>query len=474
MSFQSALYVLFLIVAWVVCALSRSAGVRTIVLLVASYLFYATWGVAPVFVLAASSLFNFAWGRLLRARPTRVVLAAGIAVNLALLASVRCADALSQSLGIGGSAAGLRLVTALGLSFYTFQAMSYLIDVYRGLDPSPTLLEFLLYLSFWPTLLSGPICRAHEMIPQYRSVPRLSWEDLGAGVSRIIGGLFMKMVLADTLARGLTTGEGVSFGFDRSSGGWSTLDVLFLAVGFGFQLFFDFAGYSSVAIGSARLFGIRVRENFDDPYLSTSPTVFWTRWHMSLSSWIRDYLFFPLSTLHPGLLWRNVSLVISMTAFGLWHGLSSTFLLWGLFHGFLLVAHRRIQSLRRRRPSLIPPPYVDGFVSWIFTFVPITLGWILFRAGSLQQAGAMLKALLAPTLHGALSMSMRPNFYIVVSVVVVGYFIYSAGVAGVRRLREDDLARRILWGLSPIYYAAAIFLIVAWSKQASTFVYFQF
>ena len=159
----------------------------------------------------------------------------------------------------------------------------------------PSLLEFCLYMAFWPTVLSGPICRLPSMLPQFRQLSPFSWDDLSAGSLRFIQGVIMKFVLAQILVSGWLPGEGIAAGFDQMKGGWGGVDVWLLGIGFGFLLFFDFAGYSHMVIGAARIFGIRLPENFDRPFLSTTPSIFWTRWHMSLSFWIRDYVFNPLA-----------------------------------------------------------------------------------------------------------------------------------------------------------------------------------
>lgn len=470
MSFQSISYILFLALTWGVAMLLPRPRWRQIALLVASYLFYATWSSTFALLLFASSVFNYVWGRVLRRRGSASALWTGLLANIGLLASFKYANTLLALLGMTDR---FGVLMPVGLSFYTFQAMSYLLDVYRGLDYRPSIVEFFLYMAFWPTILAGPICRVPEMIPQFRRVERPGWEDVSAGARRILSGLFMKLVVADTLVHGITPGEGIGMGFDQLAGGWGGLDVWFLAVGFGFQLFFDFAGYSNIAIGSARLFGIRLRENFDDPYLSRTPSEFWTRWHMSLSSWIRDYLFFPLATLRRDLGWRNLALVISMTVFGMWHGVGPTFVLWGVYHGLLLVAHRQVQQLRRIRFSgVVLPGWLGASLSWGLTFTLMSLGWILFRANSLAQAGIMFRALLSPGTYTTLS--LRPNFYILVVLTVVGYFSYVALRELLRRLQAHPIMARLVWLVSPVYYATAILAVIIWSKQASIFVYFQF
>ncbi len=236
-------------------------------------------------------------------------------------------------------------------------------------------------------------------------------------------------------------------------------------------MFFDFAGYSHIAIGSARLFGVRLAENFDRPYLSTTPSIFWTRWHMSLSFWIRDYVFLPMAILRRETWWRNVALVFSMVVFGIWHGATACFILWGLYHGILLVAHRQIQAARKRWKVKIAP-HVDSLVSWMFTFPAVCLGWIFFRAHSVRQVALMLGAVLSP--HTYVHPALRPNFYIETSLVILSYFVYVGIEYASSQIPEESLLQRLMWLASPLYYAAALILIVIWSRQESLFVYFQF
>ena len=281
----------------------------------------------------------------------------------------------------------------------------------------------------------------------------------------------MKVVLAQLLATGFNAGEGVAAGFDQIARGWGGLDVWLLAIGFGFQLFFDFAGYSHIVIGTARLFGILLEENFNRPYFSATPSLFWTRWHMSLSFWIRDYVFLPLATARREKWWRSFALVFAMALFGLWHEATLLFLIWGTYQGFLLVGHRKGQQLKRNFNFTLP--FQSGrFMSWALTFALVSLGWILFRAHDLGQAWLMLKAVASPASY--FQLALRPNFYIVTSLIVCGYFAYAGLASMLSRLGDNLWARRAFRLLSPVYYATAIFFIIVWSKQESVFVYFQF
>lgn len=473
MRVQSLSYLLFLLIVWLLVWPVRAAAKRQLILLLASYVFYASWGLGFLAALVFSSLMNYLMGEALRRRPTAGVLWIGVILNVAFLATFKYLPSLAAN---GPAAAGptdllSRIIMPVGISFWSFQALSYLFDVYRGETLDPSLVEFCLYLAFWPTVLAGPVCRLPTVLPQVRRAPFASWDDVAIGVRRIVIGLFMKMVLAQTLQSGLNPGEGVAAGFDQVAAAWGAIDVWLLAIGYGFQLFFDFAGYSHIAIGSARLFGIHLEENFDRPYLSVTPSAFWTRWHMSLSSWIRDYVFVPLATARRDVWWRQVALAFSMAVFGLWHGARSTFILWGLYHGVLLVGHRQIQRLRLRFTIRLPR-LLDDLVSWSVTLALVSLGWLFFRAHDLPQALTMLGTVLSPGSYGTLA--LRPNCYFVTSLVIGGYFLFTGTEALIVRWASSPQRRRIMWLLAPAYYAAAILLTIVWSKQESVFIYFQF
>jgi alginate O-acetyltransferase complex protein AlgI len=465
-------YLLFVLVVWVAALWLRTPKKRLVLFLLASYLFYASWGWDFLAILVVSSLMNWGLGKWLRRNPTPARLWLGITLNLLLLIIFKYLPPL-----VAGPFANLatndflhHIVMPVGISFWTFQALSYLFDVYREEEIDPTLLEFCLYLAFWPTVLAGPVCRLPNMLPQFRAAAKFKWTEIETGTKRILVGLFMKVVLAQILANGLNPGEGVAAGFDQMTQGWGGFDVWFLGVGYGFQLFFDFAGYSNIVIGTALLFGIQLEENFARPYFSTTPSVFWTRWHMSLSFWIRDYIFLPLAALKRATWWRLASLVIAMMLFGLWHGASALFVIWGAYHGALLVTHRKLQEFQRRFQLRLPEFTTIG--GWVLTFALISLGWILFRSSNLHQAGEMLAAVFSPSSYRRFS--LRPNFYLVTAVVIAGYFLYELLRMAFSRLSESLWSQRVAWLLSPAQHAALLFLIIVWSKQEAVFVYFQF
>ena len=463
--FQGACYILLFLVCLFVLAEVRSRGMRQPVLLVASLALYLTW--APWFaaVLFTSIVVNFGIGNWLRRNPHWPPLSAGITFNLGLLGVFKyLPEAAPHFSPIGGLA---NLALPLGISFWTFQAMSYLFDLYREEELDPTFLEFALYMVFFPVTISGPVCRMPEMLPQFRSEEQTPWGDILRGLRRIATGVLM-MQLARLLGQGILAGDGVVRGFDRAPH-WSGPDVWCLAFGYGLQLFFDFAGYTHIAVGAAQALGITVPENFERPFTSTNPSVFWTRWHMSLSFWIRDYVFFPLATARREVWWRNLALVISMAAFGLWHRASLLFLIWGCYHGVLLVGHRLWQQVVRRL-NWEPPGRLGGVLGWLVTAIFISLGWVFFRANSLLQARQMLSAIASPTSYASHLLSL--SLYYLVACLAAGYAVTLVVGEALDRSPQSAtvaLLARWRWVWIPSLYALALLFafMVTHGQEAS-------
>jgi alginate O-acetyltransferase complex protein AlgI len=383
---------------WAAAWRLNNVTARQALLLGASYVFYATAGFGFLAILIGSSLVNFAIGSILRTRLRPAYLWMGIAFNILLLGTFKYLPPLLALGGEGSWEAGLsrHILMPLGISFWTFQALSYLVDVYLEDAPQPTLLEFCLYMAFWPTVVSGPICRQPAMLPQLRKQPKFYADDVSAGVRYMVQGGLMKMYLAQLLTSGWSANAGIAAGYDQIQHGWGAVDVWLLGIGYGFLLFFDFAGYSLMALGVARLFGIRVALKFDRPFLAATPTSFWNRWHMSLSFWIRDYVFTPLSFARRDRWWPYVALMVSMTLFGLWHAAKWTFIVFGVYHGTLLVLHRLGQRATSRRNLRLPSP-IGSVLSWSATFLLVGLGYVLFRANHHHQEIPMFEKLLSPS-----------------------------------------------------------------------------
>ena len=424
---------------WVVAMRTRSVTARQVLYLVASWLFYLSWGSWLIVVLLFSSVMNYALGEWLKKRISAERLWTGIIFNLALLSVFKYLPLLGMTAPTGSPLLLFkRILFPAGVSYWTFQALSYLFELYREEDLNPTLLEFCLYMSFWPTVLQGPICRMSSMLPQFRQDWSVNAEDLRIGVRRISIGILMSC-LATVMAGGLYAGAGVEAAFSNTTARLGGIDVWCMIIAYGFQLYFNFCGFCHIVIGAARLFGIRVQENFDRPYLSTTISVFWTRWHMSLSFWIRDFLFLPLATMRREVWWRNLSLVIAMFIFGLWHQGSFLLMMWGVWHGILLVLHRQWQEFRKRM-GFEWTGTVARAISWCLTFSAVCIGYIFFRAESVHQALTMLKAIVS--LRTYRHLSLDHSFYAMTFVAAAGYFAVIGGTVLLDRLAEAARKRQ--------------------------------
>lgn len=468
MNSQALLYVVVVTILWLVIRCFRTVRSRQALLLFTSYLLYASWNLGFLGLLVSSSIGNYFFGRWLRGRATAGRLWLGVLANLALLSTFKYLPELFPLLSRTRAAPVLlHFVLPIGISFWTFQALSYLLDIYRGEELEPSLMEFLLYMVFWPTVLSGPICRLPSLLPQFRNTKNCTLRDVGFGMDRICIGLFM-VALGGMLGNGLGADQGLDYAFHITARTLSGSDVWCLAFGYGFELFFNFAGYSHIVIGAARLFGFELAENFDRPYLSTTPSEFWTRWHMSLSFWIRDYLFLPLVMLNRSKLWRNVTLVVSMVIFGLWHRGTTLLALWGGYHGVLLVLHRQWQELKRRQQWNFRGQ-LPSLISWFVSITSISLGWILFRSESMAGVLTMYHSL--TKLSAYTSVKLPHSLYLLILVLAIGYLttmrigrLIGRRFQGVRIPLELRLA----------LYSIAIYFGVLHSAHTQAFAYFQF
>ncbi|MFL6445893.1 MAG: MBOAT family O-acyltransferase [Candidatus Sulfotelmatobacter sp.] len=456
--FQNAAYLLVFLVCVAVLVKVESPTVRQAVLLVASYGLYLTWARWFAAVLIFSVVMNYLLGEWLRRKPSAGRLWVGIFSNLLLLFAFKYVSELAGQSSIPSLQSFAHLALPLGISFWTFQALSYLFDVYREEELDPSFAEFALYMAFFPVTIAGPVCRMPEMLPQFRSERTTPSSEILEGLRRIAVGAFM-MQVAKLLSQGILAGDSIVTGFDRTTR-WSAPDVWCLAFGYGLQLFFDFAGYSHIAIGAARALGIGVPENFDRPFASTTPSIFWTRWHMSLSYWIRDYVFLPLATMRREIWWRHLTLILAMTLFGLWHKASLLFLLWGCYHGVLLVLQRQAQQAKRRL-NWEPPAGPWDLVSWIVTMTLISIGWIFFRANSLEQTGQMLSALVSPGSYAEHFLSS--SLYVLVGIVVAGYaavLLISSKLQPHGEVTSQKFLVRGRWFWIPPLYALAMILLL--------------
>jgi alginate O-acetyltransferase complex protein AlgI len=365
-------------------------------LVAASYFFYAAWRWDFTFILAASSVVNFCLalvlGRLADGRGRLAVLWLGVAFNLGVLCAFKyynffaaSAMNLAASLGFDVAIPFFEVGLPIAISFLTFHALSYIIDVYhRKLAPTRSLVDILFYISFFPHLIAGPIVRAKAFLEQ--TVQRSNPKDirLGFAVFLIVGGLFKKVLIANYLATDFVDGV------FRSPTEYSRLDLLIGMYAYALEIYCDFSAYTDIAIGVANLLGYQFPQNFNQPYRALSVQDFWRRWHMTLSFWLRDYLYIPLGGNRLGK-WRTyLNILITMGLGGLWHGANYTYVIWGFLHGFALVVERMLgitgEGGHRRVPTVI---------SWFITFHFVCLTWVFFRAPSLDGAWAYLTTLVS-------------------------------------------------------------------------------
>lgn len=375
-------------------------------LLVASYFFYGCWDWRFLFLILFTTAFDFFAAKKIEdtqdIQSRKRWVTASVCVELGVLGFFKYfgffleeMNRVLNFLGLEHWEPGLRIILPVGISFYTFQALSYTIDVYRGrTQPCKHFLDFALYISFFPQLVAGPIERSHHLLPQVENPrPRMTEERFRVGLFLVLTGLFLKVVLADNMA---WLANEV---FLREPTELNGAEVLVGIYAFSFQIYGDFAGYSAIAIGTAKWLGFDLMENFRRPYFAANPREFWQRWHISLSSWLRDYLYIPLGGNRKGRVRTGFNLLTTMLLGGLWHGAAWTFLIWGGIHGTWLAIHRRFVEDRgpgketSNRVQAVPLIRVFAILG---TFHLVCLTWLFFRAESFEQAIELLVRLFGP------------------------------------------------------------------------------
>jgi D-alanyl-lipoteichoic acid acyltransferase DltB (MBOAT superfamily) len=439
-------------------------------ILAASYVFYGWWDARFIVLLVGSTLVNQAAAVAIHrtdAEPRRrLILGATVVANLAVLGYFKYYGFLLTSVSDGLDRVGLsvdppllQVILPVGISFFTFQALSYVIDTYRGdTEPAP-LLDFAVYLSFFPHLVAGPIVRARELLPQLTETPDPRRLDAALALRLIFAGLFKKVVVSSFVASAIV--EPVF----ANPGAHENLEILFAIYAYAVQIYADFSGYTDIAIGCALLLGLRFPQNFDAPYTATSIQSFWRRWHMTLSSWLRDYLYIPLGGSAGGERRTERNLFLTMVIGGLWHGAAWTFVVWGAIHGAALVAERR-WARRRAASGAVDQPWAP-VVRWLVTFHIVCLAWVFFRAETFSQAASMLTGLVTRWGAGTL---VKPMLVFVVVAMIAAQFVPSrvVEVGQVAFSRAAPIAQGVLLALG--------FLVIdaLGPTGVAPFIYFQF
>jgi D-alanyl-lipoteichoic acid acyltransferase DltB (MBOAT superfamily) len=469
MLFHTSAFAAFFILAFATCWATRSRPALHLWTLVAfSFWFYAVWDWRFALLMAASCVGNHLAGlAVARAEgATRLrILTLAVAGNLGVLGVfkyydffIEQANALAQSLGIEGGLPYAGLILPVGISFYTFQGISYVVDVHRrDVEPSRRLVETVLYITLFPQLVAGPILRAADILPQIRArwVPTSGPERLALGFAAvmILSGLFKKLVLANHIATGI-----VDEAFFAPAD-YGAADLWLAAYGYTVQIWCDFSGYSDMAIGLGALLGFRFMANFDQPFRATSMREFWRRWHISLSTWLRDYLYKPSGGSRGPAWLTGRNLFLTMLLGGLWHGAAWTFVLWGAIHGAALVIERAVGPVVRGRAGAV--------LGWLVTFHIVVFTFVLFRSESLPLFGEFLRGLVRFEQPVALATPF------LVCLVVGALALHFAPPGGPSRAAA--VADRLPWPLLGLVAGGILALIGFLAPDAITpFIYFQF
>ena len=483
MLFNSVSYLVFLVVT-VAAYWLLPPRQRIWLALAASLLFYALWRFEFVLLISFSAFVDYFFSLKIydETHPKRrkVWLLCSLSINLGLLAYFKYTYFLLDNVSALGAMLGRdwvvhagKIILPLGISFYTFLSISYTLDVYRRLFvPVRNFWTYLAYVMFWPHMIAGPILRAHELLPQLMGHNKFNTNRFADGLRKILFGLFLKVALADQIA------PFVDEAFLAAPSQLSALDVWTMSFAFGLQIYFDFCGYSMIAIGSARLVGVEFPENFNWPYLATSPRDFWQRWHITLSSWIRDYLYLPLcgvpfqdrsrgglevNLVRPSSARSSLALLLTWFLMGLWHGAAWRFAFWGVWHACFIWLYRVISPYLKGLPVR-----VRTLGGWAVTLAISMLAWIPFRAATLHDSLALMGRVL--DVHAYRTLGFRENFYLVVAVIFGGmlavHFIVKHGV----KLRSVLLRNTVETGALTF----VIFVLFIFLRPIGQFIYFQF
>lgn len=461
MGFLSTAFFAFLVVSLTLYHfVARRRRLANAVLTTASFVFYGWWDWRFLLLLVFTTLCDYTAARVIHASSKQAVRNAALAVcltlNLGTLAAFKyfgffvdnMAALLSHVFGVQVSTVTLAIGLPIGLSFYTFQAISYVVDVYRReLEPEKDVITYLAYATFFPQLAAGPIERGSHMLPQYRAYRGFSFADATTAVRWLVYGYFLKVFVADAVAPFADT----AFEPGHPWGWWVVIGTL----AFGMQIYADFCGYSYIARGLALLFGIDLMRNFERPYWALSIQDFWRRWHISLSRWLRDYLYKPLGGNRRGPMRTYANLMTTMLLGGLWHGASWTFVLWGAWHGALLALHRLWTSHVGLR---VPPA-----LSWALTFAAVMFGWFLFRVQNMSNAHELISHAHHFTWLPGHTEAVRMMAVLALPVVAVEWVE--------ERAPTLRIARPVMWILLGI---ACALTYAAGLQLRPNFIYFQF
>jgi alginate O-acetyltransferase complex protein AlgI len=455
---------------------------RWLLLLAGSYYFYMCWKPAYIILIIISTLIDYfcglAMGRTSNPGRRKLFLLVSLFTNFGLLFTFKYLNFFAYSfehiLGLGERAKPfLNVLLPVGISFYTFQTLSYTIDVFRGIRPPEKRLGiFALYVSFFPQLVAGPIERSTRLLPQFDNVIKFDYERVVDGIRLMLWGFFKKVVIADTLAKFVDPVYNAPSDYAGPS-------YFIATVFFAYQIYCDFSGYTDIARGSAQVLGIDLMENFNRPYYSKSIREFWRRWHISLSTWFRDYLYIPIGGSRVTLPRHCFNLLLVFLLCGLWHGANWTFIIWGLLHGTYLVIGLLTRNARAQFTDRIKAPLLKKFIQVGITFGLVCFGWIFFRANSLTDALYIIthlfsgwRLLTTQSAPQLVFIAGKPSLFILCILLLI--VLESVHLLERRVDWRTVLKLKPIWFRWAVYYSLVISIMLLGSLNAEPFIYFQF
>lgn len=476
MLFNSVKFAVFFTIVYSLYLILKRKG-QNRMLLVASYVFYGVWDWRFLSLILISTVVDYICGIKIHESDDinrrKLFLSLSIVINLSILGFFKYFDFFASNLqvllvhfGILIHPPFLHMILPVGISFYTFQTMSYTIDIYRReMGPTKGFLDFALFVAFFPQLVAGPIERAKRLLPQILSRREVSAEMVYEGCYLILWGFFQKVFVADNLAR-------IVDPVFASLPPYNGAEVLIALYAFAFQIFCDFAGYSNIARGLGKCMGFEIMINFYLPYFATNPKEFWRRWHISLSSWMRDYLYIPLGGNKKNAVITYRNLAITMLLGGLWHGAAWTFVLWGAYQGLLLIIHRLFQGMLVKipNPQNIVLAKMWYFIRMVFFFHLVCLGWLLFRAQSMTQVLQMARSII-------LDFHILNGYILTQSLTGVLWFIWFLIIIQFFQFIKKDLLVVFDWPWfvrGSVYFMILFLLLTFGMGHSMQFIYFRF
>lgn len=471
MLFNSFEFALFLAIVFLLYwfVFNKTIRIQNIFLLIVGYVFYGWWDWRFLFLIAFSTLFDFFIGIQLNKnsdeKKRKLLFAASCIVNIGLLSFFKYFNffvgnfiAAFDSIGYHIPPVSLKIILPVGISFYTFQSLSYTTDIFRKkMEPTTDLISFAAFISFFPQLVAGPIERAFNLLPQFSKQRAFNQQLAVMGMRQILWGLFKKIVIADTLA---TYADQIFASYNTLPGSSLLLGAVYFAV----QIYCDFSGYSSIAIGTAKLFGFTLMQNFNYPYFSTNVSEFWRKWHISLTSWFRDYVYIPMGGSRRSLARTIFNTLFIFSLSGFWHGANWTFIFWGLLNGLFLLPNLLFGT---KNNTVTSSNKGWSILKMLFTFSLITFSWIFFRSSTISQAFDYINNLFSSSLF---NYPVQHGMSVTLPLVFILFFTEWLIKNQVKIAQPHYSPVLLRWGI----YLVMIIACLAFFKQNQAFIYFQF